>query len=71
MLPVKMETKVNTLHLIAQPQKELQIDLRTSNTQNRQKIELYGSLTTQDLVFLCFKDFIFCIFRERGKEGER
>ena len=68
---MKMEVQANMPGLLQKPQKELQIDLRTSNTQNRQKIELYGSLTTQDLVFLCFKDFIFCIFRERGKEGER
>ena len=29
--------------------KELQLYLKTNNTQNCQKIELYGSLTTKDL----------------------
>ena len=42
---VKVEMKVDMLHLLAQPQKELQLDLKTDNTQNHQKIELYGSLT--------------------------
>ena len=37
------------LCLLMQPQKELQIDLKTSNTQNHQKTELYGSPTTKDL----------------------
>ena len=37
------------LRLLAQPQKELQLDLKTVNTQNCQKIELYGILTTKDL----------------------
>ena len=37
------------LGLLTQPQKELQLDLKTSNTQNCQKMELYGSLTTEDL----------------------
>ena len=38
------------LRLLAQPQKELQLNLETSNTQtDRQKRELYGSLTTKDL----------------------
>ena len=32
-----------------QPEKELQLDLKTNNTQNYQKIELYGSPTTKDL----------------------
>ena len=37
------------LHLLAQLQKELQLNLKTNNTQNCQKIELHGSLTTKDL----------------------
>ena len=37
------------LHLLAQPQKELQLNLKTNITQNRQKIDLYGSVTTKDL----------------------
>ena len=32
-----------------QPQKELQLDLKTNNTQNHQKIKLYGSPTTKNL----------------------
>ena len=32
-----------------QPQKELQLDLKSNNTQNCQKIELYGSPATRDL----------------------
>ena len=40
---------MDTLHLLMQPQKELQPDLKTNNTQNHQKIELYGSPTTTDL----------------------
>ena len=35
--------------LLAQPLKELQLDLKTNKTQNCQKIELYVSLTTKDL----------------------
>ena len=37
------------LRFLTQPQKELQLNLKTNNTQNSQKIELYGSLTTKDL----------------------
>ena len=37
------------LCLLVQPQRELQLNLKTNNTQNCQKIELYGSLTTKDL----------------------
>ena len=37
------------LRLLAHPQKELQLNLKTNNTQNCQKIELYGSVTTKDL----------------------
>ena len=37
------------VHLLSYPQKELQLNLKTNNTQNCQKIELYGSLTTKDL----------------------
>ena len=37
------------LCLFSQPQKELQLDLKTNKTQNCQKIELYVSLTTKDL----------------------
>ena len=32
-----------------QPQKELQLDFETNNTQNHQKIKLYGSPATKDL----------------------
>ena len=48
-LPVKMEAQVHTLRLLAQPQRELQLNLKTNNIPNCQKIELYGSLTTKDL----------------------
>ena len=44
-----MEAQVNTLRFLVQPQKESQLDLKTNNTQNRQKIQLYGSMTTKDL----------------------
>ena len=37
------------LCLLTQPQEELQLNLKTSNTQNCQKIELCGSPTTKDL----------------------
>ena len=37
------------LDLLMQPQKELQLYLKTNNAQNCQKIELYGSLTAKDL----------------------
>ena len=37
------------LHLLAQLQKESQLDIKTNNTQNHQKIELYGNATTKDL----------------------
>ena len=37
------------LHLLEQPQRELQLDLKANDSQNHQKIELYGSLTTKDL----------------------
>ncbi|KAF6095114.1 hypothetical protein HJG60_012086 [Phyllostomus discolor] len=37
------------LPLFAQHKKELQLNIKTNNTQNCQKIELYGSLTTKDL----------------------
>ena len=44
-----MEVEVNTAYLHAQPQQKLQLDYKTNITQNHQKIELYGSLTTKDL----------------------
>ena len=46
-----MEAQVNMLHLFVQQklQPKLQASLKTYNTQNYQKIELYGSLTTKDL----------------------
>ena len=37
------------LHLLAQLQKKLQLDLKTNNTENHQKTELYGNPTTKDL----------------------
>ena len=37
------------LCLLTQPKKELQTGLRTNNTQNHQKIELYGNQITKDL----------------------
>ena len=36
-------------HLLAQPQQKLQLDYKTDITQNRHKIELYGSPTTKEL----------------------
>ena len=44
-----MEAYVDTLRLLEQPPKELQLNLKTSNTQNCQKIKLYGSHTAKDL----------------------
>ena len=43
-----MKMELNML-LLAQPQKELQLDLKTSNVQNHRTIELYRSPTTKDL----------------------
>ena len=37
------------LHLLTQPQEELQLNLRINNTQDCQKIELCGSLISKDL----------------------
>ena len=45
---MKMEVQANMPGLLQKPQKELQIDLKTNNTQNYQKIKLYRSLTTKD-----------------------
>ena len=36
-------------HLLTQPQQKLQLNYKTPITQNSQKIELYGSLTTKEL----------------------
>ena len=36
-------------HLLAQPQQKLQLNYKTTITQNCQKIELYGSSTTKEL----------------------
>ena len=36
-------------HLLAEPQQKLQLDYKTTITQNHQKIELYGSSTTKEL----------------------
>ena len=44
-----MEAWVNMAHLLAQPQQKLQLNYKTTITQNHQKIELYGSLTTKEL----------------------
>ena len=44
-----MEALVNTLCLLIQLQKKLQLDLKTNITQHLQKIELYESPTTKDL----------------------
>ena len=52
------------LCLLVQPQKELQLDLKTNNTQNHQKIELYGSPTTKDL------EVIFIQMGRRGRNAE-
>ena len=41
------------LHLLMQPQKELQLDLKTNKTQNYQEIKLNGSPTTKDLKKPC------------------
>ena len=38
------------IYLLTQPQKELQLNLKTNNTQNgKKKIQVYGSPTTKDL----------------------
>ena len=39
----------NMAHLLAQPQQKLQINYKTPITQNHQKIEPYGSSTTEEL----------------------
>ena len=39
----------NMLCLLVQPQRELQLNLKTNNTQNCQKIDLYGNWTIKDL----------------------
>ena len=44
-----MEAKEDTLHLLTQSQRELQLFLKTNNNQNHQKIELYGNPTTKGL----------------------
>ena len=49
------------LHLLTQPQKELQLDLKTNNTQNHQKIKLHGSPTDQG-----FKEVTFIQMERRG-----
>ena len=36
-------------HLVVQSQQKLQLNYKTTITQNHQKIELYGSLTTKEL----------------------
>ena len=48
-LPGKMEVQADMLCLLAQPQRELELNLKTNNTQNCQKIKLYGSSTTKHL----------------------
>ena len=48
-LPVQMEVQVNRACLLTQPQQKLQLDYKTNITQNPQKIQLYGSLTTKEL----------------------
>ena len=47
-LPTKMEAKVDTLCLLAQP-KERQQQFKNKNNENLQKIELYGSPTTKEI----------------------
>ena len=45
-----MEVQVNMLRSPPwETQKEIQLDLKTNNTQNWQKTKLYGNLTTEDL----------------------
>ena len=36
-------------HLLTQPQQKVQLNYKTTTTQNSQKVELYGSLTTKEL----------------------
>ena len=47
-----------------QPQRELQLNIKTKNTQDSQKIELYGSPTAKDLKKLLS-------FRRVGGAGSR
>ena len=51
---------------LTQPEKELQLNLKTCNTQNCQKMELYGSPTTKDLI----KEATVIQTGRRGKETE-
>ena len=37
-----MEAQVDMLHLLVQPQKKLQLSLKTSNIQNCQRVKLWG-----------------------------
>ena len=46
---IKMEVWVNTLCFLQQLQQKVQLDYKTNITQIRQKIKLYGSLTTKNL----------------------
>ena len=40
------------VHVLTQPQQKLQLNYKTTITQNHQKIELYGSSTTKELKWL-------------------
>ena len=46
---VKMVVQVDKLCLLAHPQRELQVNLKTTNMKNCQKVKLHGSLTTKYL----------------------
>ena len=48
-LPVQMEVQVNTAHLLTQPQQKLQLNYKTTITQNCQKIKLYGHPKIKEL----------------------
>ena len=48
-LPVKTEEWVDTLLLLVQPQRELQLFIKINNNQNHQKIKAYESPKTKDL----------------------
>ena len=52
-------------HLLAQPQQKLQLNCKTNVTQQCQKINLYGSLTTKEL-----KKVTYIQMGRRGRDEE-
>ena len=57
--------------LFVQPQRELQLNLKTKNTQNFQKIKLYGSPTTKSLKKPHSSRQVGGVEIEMGREAKR